>query len=899
MKKIFSILFLVALAFTESSGQSYSALGTTYGSFLKRFRPDSTLHIPTFSGVPSGIASLKSSQRDRGAFYYDSAGKKTYVFNPKDSTWTSFASESDYVPYENATRNVVIGNYRVSARTFLNDSILARTSAGAKILSNSGSVVAEWGLGGGDNIDFHGFAGMNYNRSGSMTSLSFTPKVYTDSLVALRLRISDTASMLSNYLRRTDSTGLFSAVVRTFGNQTVNGIKTFGSDLVVNSLTLGRGNGNNSSNAVFGSGVFNSNTTGTRNVAIGESALSSNTSGYDNTAIGWYAVDATNTGYGNTGIGSDALGNNSTGTYNIGIGVGAGQYITGLSPNSTGSNSIFLGYNSKAAANGETNQIVIGHNATGNGSNTVTFGNSSTTNNYFNGSLRTTQDLYFTGGNNNRIEFVSEDGIIYTNGGSYLTLGASGNASNLLFDRTNARWGIGTANPTVTFDVNGTVRATALRQSSLASSIVKADANGVLEAAVAGDITSLISGTYLPLSGGTLTGTLGMSGVDISSSSAVVLNASGRAANFQDLIRAINTSGDFLLTLEGSAAGARFTGSTAYASVLGTNTATDLQFGTNNIVRLTLNSSALTSTVPINGTSLSMSGGGSFGASGAAVVISNATDVWYRVLRGSSYTNIGVDATGVFYNTNTNHRFLVSDGAINALSIASTGAITASSSVTASSNIITNGEFRVDPSSGDGIVRMYTASTERAAIRANATKFFIEVGTFGERLSITESTGLLTYTGAATFSSSVTASSFVKSGGTSTQALIADGSVQTLTSGTYTPTITNTSNITSTTARTTTYTRVGNTVTVSGWVTITTVTNEGSTEIGISLPIASNFTAAYDLSGSGFYEVSDSYTAQFTVKPDTTNDRAKIVFVPIFGSGTGVETQFTFQYQVL
>lgn len=81
-------------------------------------------------------------------------------------------------------------------------------------------------------------------------------------------------------------------------------------------------------------------------------------------------------------------------------------------------------------------------------------------------------------------------------------------------------------------------------------------------------------------------------------------------------------------------------------------------------------------------------------------------------------------------------------------------------------NVTTNGEFNVNPSSGDGILRMFTASTERAAVRANATKFFIEVGTFGERLSINNSSGLLSYTGAATFSSSVTATRLTASNST-------------------------------------------------------------------------------------------------------------------------------------
>jgi len=75
----------------------------------------------------------------------------------------------------------------------------------------------------------------------------------------------------------------------------------------------------------------------------------------------------------------------------------------------------------------------------------------------------------------------------------------------------------------------------------------------------------------------------------IASVASIVLNASGRTTNFQDLIRAINAGSDFLATIEGSSGGGRFTGSSAYASVLGTNNLTDLQFGTNNIVRFTIN----------------------------------------------------------------------------------------------------------------------------------------------------------------------------------------------------------------------------------------------------------------------------------------------------------------------
>ena len=77
-----------------------------------------------------------------------------------------------------------------------------------------------------------------------------------------------------------------------------------------------------------------------------------------------------------------------TGSNNTGIGYGAGQNITGGTiPNYTPSNSIFLGYNTQAQADQQTNQIVIGYNTVGNGSNTTTIGNNSTTQTYIYGAM--------------------------------------------------------------------------------------------------------------------------------------------------------------------------------------------------------------------------------------------------------------------------------------------------------------------------------------------------------------------------------------------------------------------------------------------------------------------------------------------------------------------------------
>src|SRR3989344_4536516 len=87
-----------------------------------------------------------------------------------------------------------------------------------------------------------------------------------------------------------------------------------------------------------------SNTTGVRNAALGYQALLSNTTGAVNTALGWQA-----------------------------------RRFAGGFANATSTDSMYLGANTRALASGDTNEIVIGNNATGLGSNTVVLGNNNIT----------------------------------------------------------------------------------------------------------------------------------------------------------------------------------------------------------------------------------------------------------------------------------------------------------------------------------------------------------------------------------------------------------------------------------------------------------------------------------------------------------------------------------------
>ena len=149
-------------------------------------------------------------------------------------------------------------------------------------------------------------------------------------------------------------------------------------DLTVNTLTVGRGTGNISTNTAIGVSALSSNTTGGSNTASGYTALLSNTTGYNNTASGSLALFSNTTGSYNTATGYTALQNNTTGSNNTSLGYAAGSLISsGVSTNQTSNNSVYLGYDTRASANGNTNEIVIGYDGRGGGSNSATLGNSS------------------------------------------------------------------------------------------------------------------------------------------------------------------------------------------------------------------------------------------------------------------------------------------------------------------------------------------------------------------------------------------------------------------------------------------------------------------------------------------------------------------------------------------
>ena len=116
-----------------------------------------------------------------------------------------------------------------------------------------------------------------------------------------------------------------------------------------------------------------------------------------------------------------------------------------------------------------------------------------------------------------------------------------------------------------------------------------------------------------------------------------------------------------------------------------------------------------------------------------------------------------------------------------------------------------------------------------------------------------------------------------------------------LASGTYTPTLTGVTNVSSSTARLATYMRVGNTVTVAGQIDVTPTANNTQTIIGISLPIASNFSTAYQAGGSGHTIANTVAGHGASIQADATNDRVELDYYETHGATDTITYQFTYQ----
>jgi hypothetical protein len=196
---------------------------------------------------------------------------------------------------------------------------------------------------------------------------------------------AQTFNVYGTYTSITDYRRLSISVDNTTGNASIlanKGSATTGDvgTVSINGVPVGRGKTNDVNSVAVGTGTLTSVTSGAYNAALGLNALQVDTSGSFNSAFGVAALGSNTTGTSNTGCGYGSLYGNTSGENNVGVGAAAGSLLAnGVTSNTNSGTSVFLGVNTKALGASQTNQIVIGYDATGLGSNTAVLGNASIT----------------------------------------------------------------------------------------------------------------------------------------------------------------------------------------------------------------------------------------------------------------------------------------------------------------------------------------------------------------------------------------------------------------------------------------------------------------------------------------------------------------------------------------
>ena len=149
--------------------------------------------------------------------------------------------------------------------------------------------------------------------------------------------------------------------------------------LVVNGAgdVYNNGAGGVTSNTFFGENAGRV-ATGQSNTFFGNNAGASNTGGNFNSFFGLSAGSANIGGLSNCFFGRISGFNNTNGSNNSFFGTQSGRFIAdGITNLTAVDNSVFIGFDTRANGNSQTNQIVIGDTAIGAGSNTATLGNTS------------------------------------------------------------------------------------------------------------------------------------------------------------------------------------------------------------------------------------------------------------------------------------------------------------------------------------------------------------------------------------------------------------------------------------------------------------------------------------------------------------------------------------------
>lgn len=170
---------------------------------------------------------------------------------------------------------------------------------------------------------------------------------------------------------------------------------------------------NDDKNIKIGKNTLIKNKKGIDNVAVGFNALNQNVSS-GNVAVGKGSLATSREGANNTAVGRHSMAGLGRGTDNIGVGSNAGKVTKKGQNNNQSIGSVFIGSNTRPLEDKGENEIVIGVDSIGNGSNTTTIGNDKTEKTIIHGVLKSDGYLSSDGSVGITATFKTIDGLIVT-----------------------------------------------------------------------------------------------------------------------------------------------------------------------------------------------------------------------------------------------------------------------------------------------------------------------------------------------------------------------------------------------------------------------------------------------------------------------------------------------------
>ena len=193
---------------------------------------------------------------------------------------------------------------------------------------------------------------------------------------------------------RTDGSYGDLLLFRVYNNGRIDSRMLSSTEALTDNLAIGVDAGSamttGSNNSLYGKSAGAAITQGFNNTAAGSNSSSQLTNAGNNSSFGAYSLYQLVNGNQNSAFGSNSFFYlQADSSRNTAVGCSAGAFRGGGgSTLDTASNSIYIGDTSRASGNGVVNEIVIGCDAIGGGSNTVTLGNTSTANTFIGGNLR-------------------------------------------------------------------------------------------------------------------------------------------------------------------------------------------------------------------------------------------------------------------------------------------------------------------------------------------------------------------------------------------------------------------------------------------------------------------------------------------------------------------------------